>query len=256
MEQWKWTSANQPCHNSCPQNCCKSCEHYSWEPWWKHDGFCDLESLGHQTKIRVWKIWRDDNIWEQEIIDTLEMKSATSTSSRFEREAVKQPSQTSEERFWSVKRVWFGLKGAAKERHFEVVERLGEGEVRKTHHLLHSEMLPGRYTQQLFTCRSQPPFFTDAVTLVIKTPDGGPIEVQSYDWRKVQSSDLQCNLCMEVQCKDDEPDTAVNFRRTGPVPTTGGITGEQPPESTRDLPRGATAVEAGRKRKTWLENLN
>lgn len=75
-----------------------------------------------------------------------------------------------------------------------------------------------------------------------------PMEVQSYDWRKVQSSDLQC--------KDDEPDPAVSFRRTDPVPTAGGITGEQPPESTRDLPRGATALEAGRKRKTRLENLN
>lgn len=97
-------------------------------------------------------------------------------------------------------------------------------------------------------CEKYGTFCTDAVTLVIKAPNGGPMEVQSYDWRKVQSSDLQC--------KDDEPDPAVSFRRTGPVPTAGGITGEQPPEPTRDLPRGATAVEAGRKRKTRLENLN
>lgn len=61
---------------------------------------------------------------------------------------------------------------------------------------------------------------------------------------------------LEVQCKDDEPEPAVSFKWTDPIPTAGDITGEQPPESTRDLPRGTTAVEAGRKRKKRLENLN
>ena len=61
---------------------------------------------------------------------------------------------------------------------------------------------------------------------------------------------------LEVQCRDDDAEIAVSSRGTDPVPAVSSVTPERQPELRRDRPRKAAAVQADRRRRTWLENLN
>ena len=60
---------------------------------------------------------------------------------------------------------------------------------------------------------------------------------------------------LEVRCRNDEPETTISSRRAEPD-TVNSVRPEQNPELRHGRPRRIAAVEADRKRKTWLENLN
>ena len=60
---------------------------------------------------------------------------------------------------------------------------------------------------------------------------------------------------LEVRCRNDEPETTISSRRAEPDPVN-SVRPEQNPELRRGRPRRVAAVEADRRKRTWLENLN
>ena len=61
---------------------------------------------------------------------------------------------------------------------------------------------------------------------------------------------------LKVRCRNEEPKTTISPRRTMPDPAVRSERPEQHPELTRDRPRRVAAIEADRRRKAWIENLN
>ena len=61
---------------------------------------------------------------------------------------------------------------------------------------------------------------------------------------------------LEVRCRNEEPKTTISPRRTEPDPTVRSVRPEQHPELTRDRPRRVAAIEADRRQKAWIQNLN
>lgn len=59
---------------------------------------------------------------------------------------------------------------------------------------------------------------------------------------------------LEVRCRNEEPKTSP--RRAEPDPAVRSARPEQHPEPRRDRPRRVAAIEADRRRKAWIENLN